>query len=142
MIDQGRVREMTKLAAYEQHEKKGISDCTSFYRSDFVGRHLIKGFFCATISYGLILLLWGAYHFEELLANLDTMDLVQFAIAVLVRYLLFLGIYLLALAIYANLSYAAGRKSSKRYYRSLKRLSRLYEEQEARTAPNQHGRKA
>ena len=74
-------------------------------------------------------------HIEELMANIDSMDLIAFGTAVLVRYLCFLGAYLIAVDVYANVFYASGRKSMKRHYRRLKRLGRLYEEQESRTAP-------
>ncbi len=130
MIDQERVREMTKLAACEKYEGKKYCTAVRFYRIDFVGRHLLKSFFCATIVYGMLLLLWGICHMNELAANLDTMDLVEFGVSLLIKYLLFLAVYLIAVDVYANMSYAAGRKSMKRYRRHLKRLGRLYEEQE------------
>lgn len=136
MIDEERVREMTKLAAYEVHDGKKYHQITRFFRGDFVGRHLLKGFFCATAAYGLLLAVWGVYHMDELLENLDTMDLVQFGISVLVKYLIFLIVYLIAVDIYANMFYAAGRRSLRRHQRRLKYLTRLYEEQEERKVPN------
>ncbi|MCI9611383.1 MAG: hypothetical protein HFH33_04980 [Eubacterium sp.] len=135
MIDQERVREMTKLAAYEQREGKKYKKVVCYYRGDFAARHLLKGFFCGTAAYGIFLTLWGVCHIEELMANIDSMDLIAFGTAVLVRYLCFLGAYLIAVDVYANVFYASGRKSMKRHYRRLKRLGRLYEEQESRTAP-------
>lgn len=138
MIDQERVREMTKLAAYEEHEGKKYRAATRFFRSDFVMRHLLKGFVSATAVFGIILLMWGVCNMEDLLKNLDTMDLIQFATSILVKYLFFLIAYLVAVDIYANVFYAAGKRHTKRYYRRLKRLGRYYEEQEGRTSPNQH----
>lgn len=136
MIDQERVREMTRLAAYEEHEGKKYRPVTRFFRSDFVGRHLLKGFVSATIVYGLILLMWGICNLEDLIKNLDTMDLIQFATSLLVKYLFFLIAYLIAVDIYANVFYAAGKRSTKRYYRRLKRLGRYYEEQD--TSPSRY----
>lgn len=138
MIDQERVREMTKLAAYEQHEGKKYRQVVRFYRSDFAARHLLKGFFCGTIVYGILLLLWGVCYLEELMVQLDSMDLIAFGTSILVRYLFFMAAYLIAVEIYANVFYAAGRKSMKRQYRRLKRLGRLYDEQENRTTPTGH----
>lgn len=138
MIDQERVREMTKLAAYEQREGKKYKKAVCYYRSDFAVRHLLKGFFCGTAVFGIFLVLWGVCHLEELMANIDSMDLIALGTAILVRYLCFLGAYLVAVYIYANVFYASGRKSMKRHYRRLKRLGRLYEEQESRTAPTRH----
>lgn len=135
MIDQERVREMTKLAAYEQREGKRYGMVKRYFRSDYVCRHLLKGFISATFCYGIFLAMWGICHLEELIENLDSMDFVQFGVSVIVRYLVFLAAYLAAVDIYANVHYAAGKKSMKRHYRRLKRLSRIYEEQEGRQAP-------
>lgn len=138
MIDQERVAEMTKLAAYEQREGKKYRKVLRYYRSDFAARHLLKGFICGTAVFGIALLLWGVCHMEELMENLDSMDLIAFGTSILVRYLLFLAAYLIAVDVYANVVYAVGRKSMKRHYRRLKRLGRLYEEQESRKTPTGH----
>lgn len=133
MINQERVREMTKLAVYEKQEGKKHSIAMRYFRSDFAARHLFKAFLCATVVYGLLFVLWCVYHIETLLQNLDTMDLVGFGIAVLVRYLFFVTAYLFVVDIYANLFYARCQRSTKRYYRRLRRLERLYQEEENRT---------
>ena len=135
MIDTERVREMTKLSAYETHEGKQYRQAVRYFRSDFVGIHVIKGFFSGTAAFGICLVMWGVYHLEELIAVLGSMDLIQLGTDILVRYLFFLTVYLAAVAIYANVYHAAGTKNMKRYYRRLKRLGRLYEEQESRSAP-------
>lgn len=138
MIDQERVREMTKLAAYEQREGKKYRKVVRYYRGDFAARHLLKGLLYGTAAYGIFLLMWGVCHIDELMAKLDSMDLVAFGTAILVRYLIFIAVYLLAVDIYANVTYAASRRSMKQQYRRLKRLGRLYDEQESRTAPTGH----
>ena len=130
MIDPERVREMTKLAAYEQQEGKKYHKAMRFFRGDFVWRQLLAGFFYATAAFGLILLVWGVCNMEELMENLASMDLIQFGINVLVLYLSFLAIYLIAVAIYANMFYAAGKREQRRHLRRLKRLGRMYREQE------------
>ena len=135
MIDQERVREMTKLAAYEQREGKKYKKVIRFYRSDFAARHLLKGFIYGTVVYGIFLLLWGVCYMAELMEHLDSMDLIAFGTAILVRYLFFLAAYLIAVEVYANVIYAESRKSMKRHYRRLKRLGKLYEEQENRRTP-------
>lgn len=135
MIDQERVREMTKLAAYEEHEGKKYRPAMRFFRSDFVVRHLLKGFISATIVFGIVLALWGICNLEELFQNLNLKDLIPLATSILVKYIFFLIVYLAAVDIYANVFYATGKRYTKRYYRRLKHLGRYYEEQEERTSP-------
>ncbi len=138
MIDQERVRDMTKLAAFEEREGKQYRQVTQFFRSDFARRHLLKGFFCGTAAFGTGLLMWAVCHYEQLAGNLDSIDWIAFGIRILVWYLIFMVGYLIAVDIYANVFYAAGRRRMKRYYRRLKHLGKLYEEQEERTAPTRH----
>ena len=138
MVDQERVREMTKLAAYEKHEGKRCRLVTRYFRSDFVVRELLKGFLYGTAAFGIILLMWGVCHLEELIGNLDSIDLIQLGTAVLIRYVMFLIVYLVAVDIYANVYNAEGKKRTKRYYRHLKRLGRMYEDHEGHSTPLRH----
>ena len=133
MINQERVREMTKLAVYEKQDGKKHSIAMRYFRSDFTARHLLKAFVCATVAYGLLFMMWCVYHVETLLQDLDTMDLIGFGTTVLVRYLFFVAAYLFIVDICANLFYASCQRSTKRYYRRLRRLERLYDEEENRT---------
>ena len=59
--------------------------------------------------------------------NVHTMDLKQFAITVLLRYLLCLIIYLAAVFVYAEVKYARAKKEIKGYNRHLKRLIGSFE---------------
>ena len=89
-------------------------------------------------AFGIILLMWGVCHLEELIGNLDSIDLIQLGTAVLIRYVMFLIVYLVAVDIYANVYYAEGKKRTKRYYRHLKRLGRMYEDHEGHSTPLRH----
>ena len=91
MIDQERVREMTKLAAFEQHEGKQYKKAVRYYASDFVGMHLLKGFISGTAVFGICFGLWGICNMEELIAGLGSMDLIAFGTNVLVKYIFFLS---------------------------------------------------
>ena len=93
MIDQERVREMTKLAAFEQHEGKQYRKAACCYCSDFIGIHLLKGFISGTAAFAICFGLWGICHMEELIADLGSMDLIAFGTSVLVRYIFFLIIF-------------------------------------------------
>lgn len=45
MINEEKVKIMTKLAMYEQGEGKKYLPISKFYRSDYIGQALIKNFF-------------------------------------------------------------------------------------------------
>ena len=83
MIHNERVRHMVKLQAFEDRKGKEYFPVLKYFRRDFVGLHLIRGFLSGTIAYGVCLLMWGLYYMEELMENIHTMDLAKFAVDIL-----------------------------------------------------------
>lgn len=127
MIHNERVRHMVQLQAFEDRKGKEYFPIAKYFRRDYVGLHLLKGFVSGTICYGVGLLMWGLYHMEELMANIHTMDLKQFAVDVLLRYLAFLVIYLIGVFVYADSKYTRAKKEIKGYSRHLKRVIGSFE---------------
>jgi hypothetical protein len=76
MINEEKVKIMTKLAMYEKGEGKKHLPISRYYRSDYIGLALIKNFFLVTIGYGLILTVLAVYFSEYLMSNIHKMDLV------------------------------------------------------------------
>ena len=127
MIHNERVRHMVKLQAFEDRKGKEYFPVLKYFRRDFVGLHLIRGFLSGTIAYGVCLLMWGLYYMEELMENIHTMDLAKFAVDVLLRYLAFLAVYLIGVFIYAQNKYTRARKALKAYNRHLKWIINSFE---------------
>lgn len=118
---------MVQLQAFENRKGKEYFPIIKYFRRDYVGLHLLKGFVCGTVCYGLLLLMWGLYYMEELMESIHTMDLKQFAVDVLLRYLAFLVVYLIGVFVYANSKYTRARKEVRGYSRHLKRLIGSFE---------------
>ena len=118
---------MVKLQACSGRKGREDFPVVRYVRGDFVGLHLLKGFVSGTIAYGMILLMWGLCNMEMLMESIHTMDLKQFAIGILLRYLLCLIIYLAAVFVYAEVKYTRAKKEIKGYNRHLKRLIGSFE---------------
>ena len=126
MIHNERVRQMVKLQAFSDRQGKEYFPVVKYFRGDYVGLHMLKGFISGTVAYGIMLLMWGISNMEMLMENAHTMDLKQFAIDILQRYLLFLVIYLAVIFACAEIKYTRARKEIKKYNRHLKRLIGSY----------------
>ncbi|MDD6038581.1 MAG: hypothetical protein PUD20_07320 [bacterium] len=122
MIHNERVRRMVKLQSFEDRKGREYDPVLGYYRNDYVGLHLIKGFVYGTISFGIMLAAWGIGNMAELLANLHTMDIRQFVIDMLLRYLAFIAVYLLGVYAYAHTNYSKAKKEIKRHNRNLKKV--------------------
>ena len=127
MIHNERVRHMVQLQAFNDRKGKEVFPVIRYFRTDFVGLHLLKGFLNATAAYGVMLLMWGICNMEMLMENIHTMDLRQLAVSILLRYVVFLGIYLLAVFVYAEMKYTRAKKEIRGYNRHLKRLIGSFE---------------
>lgn len=127
MISKERVRHMTKLAAFEEREGKKYHKMTQYFRRDYVGLELIKSFFTGTLAFGLMLMVWVVCGAESLMANINHMNLVVFETELLIWYLAFLAVYLIATYVIYNIRYTRGRKKIRLFYNRLKKVSRLYE---------------
>jgi hypothetical protein len=113
---------MVQLQAFHDREGKTCFPITRYFRRDYVALHLLKGFVSATVCYGILLCMWGVANMEMLMTNIHTMDLQQFVIDVVLRYLAFLGLYLLCVFAYAQMAYSRARRKVKKYNRHLKKV--------------------
>ena len=134
MLNEKRIRLMTKLARYESGEGKEELRIARYYRSDYIGLALIKNFFLVTIGYGLILALIAAYNLEYLLDNVHKMDLVSLGVVVLAGYVGTLVVYTLLTYIQYTVKYHRAKKSVKEYYSQLTRLEKIYNREEKKFA--------
>lgn len=127
MIHNDRVRHMVHLQAFNDRKGKEVFPVIKYFRSDFVGLHLLRAFISGTVCFGIGVFLWGICNMEELLASLHTMDFGQFAIDLVLCYVACIFFYLLAVYIYAQSKYTRVRKELKTYSRHLKRVVASFE---------------
>lgn len=134
MINEEKVKIMTKLAMYEQGKGRKYLPVSRYYRSDYIGLALIKNFFLVTIGYGLILAVIAAYNLEYLLDNVHKMDLISLGIVVLAGYIGVLAVYSVLTYIQYTVKYHNAKKSVKQYYTQLTRLEKIYTREEKKFA--------
>ena len=129
MLNREKVILMTKLAEYEQKEGRKEIPLSKYFRSDYIGLHLIGSFFAITICYILVAALYFAYKSEEYLANLVKLDFFKIGKNVLVYYVIFLVINMFIAYIVYWVKFVKIRKHLKEYNRQLKQLRRIYEKE-------------
>ena len=127
MLNEERVKLMTRMASYEAGEGKKNMNIGKYFRSDYIGIQVLKSIICSTIAFGICFVLYLFYDFEHFMQDIYQMDMVQFAKDVLFIYgAVVVGYALLTYIIY-SVRYKKARKSLKKYYNNLRKLSGLYE---------------
>ncbi len=132
MLNEERVRLMTKMACYEEQEGKKNMSVGSYFRSDYIGLQVIKSVINATIAYILLFGVYVLYDLEVFMEDLYKMDLLAFGRTVAIDYLIFVVVYgAISYGVYAY-RYSKARRSLKIYYNSLKKLKFLYDRENKR----------
>ncbi len=129
MLNEERIKLMTKMASYEANEGKRNVAIGNYFRGDYIGLQVIKSVISGTIAFLLVFALFILYDFEFMMSDVYKMDLLEFGKTVLLAYLIFVGIYaVISYLIYAY-RYTKARKSLKMYYNNLKKLAYLYDKE-------------
>ena len=134
MINEEKVKIMTKIAMYEQGKGRKYLPVSKYYRSDYIGLALIKNFFLVTIGYIMAIAAVAVYFGEYLMENLHKMDLVSLGIYIIIGYVAALVGYSILTYIQYSVKYFKAKKSVKEYYTQLTELSKIYTREEKRSA--------
>lgn len=130
MLNQDRIRLMTKMAAYEQGEGKEYMTMSRYFRRDYIGLKMIKTFLCSTIAFGILFLLQLLYRLEEFLESMYQIDWQEYSFGIAMRYIIFVIVYqMIAWAVY-SCRYRRGQKRQKLYLSRLKKVQKLYERED------------
>ena len=130
MVKEERIKLMTRMAAYEKEEHKKNKTIVSFFRSDYISMQMLKSIISTTIAFAIMFGLYVLYDFEVFMKEIYQMDMFEFAKSVIIIYVIFLCITLVFTYVVSLYRYNKALQSTKLYYANLKKLSRIYGEQE------------
>jgi len=129
MLNNHKIRLMTKLSIYEKKDGKEDIRLGRYYRVDYVRYQLLKTIVAVTFGYLILVLMAILYNMEYLIAEAVRLDYAAIGRTLLGIYLVlvlaFSGIAVLGYTIKYNRS----RKKLAKYYRMLKRLRTIYREE-------------
>lgn len=126
MLNEERVILMTKLASYEANDGKRNVAIGSYFRSDYIGWQVLKSIISATIAFVVVFAMYIFYDFEIFMMDIYKMDLMEFGISVLKKYVWAVGAYAVLSYFIYSYRYAKARKSLRLYYMNLRKLSGMY----------------
>lgn len=127
MISSERLKLMTKMASYEDGEGKKFMAIGTYFRSDYIGLQMIKAVICATLTYLIIVGMYVFYHFETLMSDIYTMDLMEMGRKLVTYYLVFTAGYAVLCYVVFSIQYHRAKRSLKKYYHRLKQLAAMYD---------------
>ena len=129
MVNEEKVKIMTRLAIYEEGKGKEELPLTKYYKHDYVKYNMLKTGVSATFCYLLIVAAYVLLHAEELMENVNTLDYETIISSVVIGYLVFLIAYLIFSRFYYAWRYEKIKPNIIKYNHYLKKLNEFYEQE-------------
>lgn len=129
-MNEKRVYQMCRLAIFEEEHKDQLDGARGHFRSDYIGKHMIRSALRTTAAYLLILAGWGLFHFDQLTLKISEVDLKLLGTGILSGYIGLMGTMLFLTYVIWSRRYADAEKHLIYYQKSLKKLNTLYEEED------------
>ena len=126
MLNEERVKVMTKLAIYESTKGKKQLNISKYY----VRYNMFKTIVTSTIAFILLVGIIGLWKAEELLMVLNSSDLIQLAIRLGIVYVVFVVIYAVIAYIVYSIRYEKMKPDVIVFNHNLKKLKELYDTEE------------
>ena len=131
MLNIEKVKNMTKAAAYESGPEKKNIEISDYFRTDYLGLHMVKSGIAYAVSFVIIAGIWFMGKTEDIMLMLTKADYLESLIKTLIiLFVAGLAAYEILVYIYYSYKYAKAKKSVKGYHSHLKQIHKFYEEQE------------
>ena len=127
MLREDKLRMMTDIAMFEKKHGAELRETSDYFKSDYVSRHLLRGFFRYSVSFFLIFGLFVIFHLDRYLSNLSLNLLTTRITVTAAIYLAGLAIYLAVLATLRMAEYDESMSVRKSYESKLRMMARRYE---------------
>lgn len=129
MLDERKVKLMTKLALYEQTEGREDFKISEYYRKDYAGMHIIFSIIWVTIGYACVVALAALAGLQSLMEHMSTGLVLTLGAAVAVGYLVVVIVYAVITSHIYNKKHKNARQRVKKYNHDLTRLLKIYEKE-------------
>ena len=132
MLDEDKIRVMTKLAVFDKEKGTQAEIASRYYKNDYISYHMIWTAIFVTFAYLFIIGLLVFCRMEYYINHLQELNIVTVAVSVGTVYICFLIMMeVIAFIIYRG-RYRRAVKYLKEYCRNLKELEKIYNKEHLR----------
>lgn len=126
MLNNNKIKIMTKLALYEQGNGKNDIKISHFYKMDYVRYNILKTIVSITVGFLFLLILVGLYNVEYFINEATKINYKQMGMNILILYLVVVTVYTILTIIITSIKYKNTRKYLVKYNKNLKELNEIY----------------
>ena len=132
MLNENKVKMMTKMAIYEKNEGKKMLRNARYYKGDYVALAALKSTITTTLAFIIIVIMIAISNTETIIKQINSMDYATLGKKIAVYYIISLIIYAIISGVYSAYQYDKSRSGIKRYFMRLNKLERFYNGQRKR----------
>lgn len=132
MLNEEKIRLMTGIAMFEKKMMKESVPANRYFKSDYVGSHLIRSFIAYSLTVCLCLVLWVLYRFDDLINAMAIDELLSLGSHLVIYYVAGLLAYLVVTWKIYSKRYDEASGRIKIYQAKLRRLEKKYDQQAAK----------
>lgn len=127
LVNEEKVRMMTKLAIYESGKGKQELKLAKYYKSDYIKYSVLKTIVSTAVCYWLAIGLYVLVNLQKLIDNLTNMDYMAVLYKLIVGFVAVVLVYALFARIYYDKKYEAARPNIVIYNHFLKKMTEYYQ---------------
>lgn len=129
MVNENKVKLMTKLALYEETQGKEDFKISEYYRKDYTGLHILCSVLWTTIGYVCLAALVGLGGLSFLMDHMSLKIIIILGIAAVGLYLAVVIVYAVIASRIYNKKHKNARQRVKKYNHDLTKLLKMYEKE-------------
>lgn len=129
MLNENKIKMMTKMAIYEKNEGKTMLKTAKYYKGDYVSLGVLKTVISVTVAFLVIVILMALCQADSLVDNINGFDYASMGKSIAGYYVAMIIIFgIISGIVYSN-KYENSRKEIKKFFSRLNKLERFYNSQ-------------
>ncbi len=126
MLNENKVKMMTKMAIYEKNEGRKMIKTAKYFKSDYIAFGVLRTLITTTIAFIIMLVMGILYNIDKIITDINNLDYSAIVTGIIICYIVMLILFsVIALIVYGR-QYDNSRKGLKRYFSRLNKLERFY----------------
>lgn len=126
MLNENKVKMMTKMAIYEKNEGRRMLKTARYFKSDYIAFGILKTLITTTIAYIIMLIMYVLYNMESIIKDINKIDYTEVGTNLIIGYVAMIAVFsAIAFVVYGK-QYDNSRNGLKRYFSRLNKLERFY----------------
>ncbi len=126
MLNESKIKMMTKMAIYEKNEGKDMTRNSKYYKTDYVAFAVFKSIITSTIAFIILAAMIVFMNLNKIVEQASSLDYAQIAKVIVIYYFSMIVIFGIISGCVALYQYNQSREGLKKYFSRLSKLERFY----------------